>query len=280
AMYRAKESGRNRYQFYTAELTTQALERVVLERDLSHAINKDQLIVHYQPKFSLKDGKLVGAEALVRWNHPEKGIIPPDRFIPLAEESGLILALGDWVLRAACEGIQRWRKAGLPLQSISVNVSGVQIQRGHMVETVTKVLEEIGLDPRYLELEITETFIMQQADEAIKTLEELQELGVMLAIDDFGTGYSSLNYLKRLPIGKLKIDRSFVKNIPEDSNDVAITKAVIALGKSLQLKVTAEGVETREQEMFLKSEGCNEVQGYYYSRPVLEKDFVELLKKM
>ncbi|MEJ1378264.1 MAG: EAL domain-containing protein [Candidatus Sedimenticola sp. (ex Thyasira tokunagai)] len=279
AMYRAKELGRNRYQFYTDELTTQALERVVLERELSKAINEDQLILHYQPQFSFQDGQLIGAEALVRWNHPERGMISPDKFIPLAEESGLIISLGEWVLRTACKAMQRWQVAGYPLQSMSVNVAGQQIQEGHLVETVTQVLEETELDPRYLELEVTETFIMTQAEQGIQTLNCLNRLGLKLAIDDFGTGYSSLSYLKQLPVHNLKIDQSFVRGIPDDKDDLAIAKAVIALGKSMQLSIVAEGVETEAQRDFLAEEGCDLAQGYLFSKPLPEEAFQSLLNK-
>ncbi|MET0084938.1 MAG: EAL domain-containing protein [Sedimenticola sp.] len=277
AMYRAKERGKNRYCFYTMDLTRTALERLQLENDLRLAIKRDELQVYYQPQYSLADGQLVGAEALLRWKHSELGYVSPIKFIPLAESVGLILSIGEYVLRESCTQMKSWLEAGHALGRIGVNVSGQQIQRGNFVQTVRNILDETGLEPQYLELEITESFIMEQANEAITVLEELRNLGVTLAIDDFGTGYSSLNYLKRLPIDKLKIDRSFINDIPHDSNDMAIAKAIIALGKTLQLKVIAEGVETEEQEEFVCIEGCDEVQGYYYSRPIPETEFVEFL---
>ncbi|MET0092506.1 MAG: EAL domain-containing protein, partial [Sedimenticola sp.] len=254
-----------------------ALERLQLENDLRLAIKRDEFQVYYQPQYSLADGQLVGAEALLRWKHSELGYVSPIKFIPLAESVGLILSIGEYVLRESCTQMKSWLEAGHALGRIGVNVSGQQIQRGNFVQTVRNILEETGLEPQYLELEIAESFIMEQANEAITVLEELRSLGVTLAIDDFGTGYSSLNYLKRLPIDKLKIDRSFINDIPHDSNDMAIAKAIIALGKTLQLKVIAEGVETEEQEAFVCIEGCDEVQGYYYSRPVPETEFVEFL---
>lgn len=277
AMYRSKERGKNRYCFYTLDLTEAALERLQLENDLRVALKKNELRVYYQPQYSLATGRLTGAEALVRWQHPRIGLVSPIKFIPLAESTGLIIPIGEWVLRGACAQTKAWRDAGLDIGRIGVNVAGQQIQRGDIVETVRKVLEETGLDPQCLELEITESFIMEQADKAINTLDELQNLGVALAIDDFGTGYSSLSYLKRLPIDKLKIDRSFIKDIPHDTDGEAIAKAVIALGKSLQLKIIAEGVETEEQKEFVRLEGCEEVQGYFYSRPVPNQELEDML---
>ncbi len=273
AMYRAKEAGRNTYQYYTRELTDTAFERVFLESHLRRATERGELVLHYQPRYRLPEGRLAGAEALVRWRHADLGLVPPDRFIPLAEDSGLIVPIGAWVLREACRQAVLWRGWGVGFEQVSVNVAGQQIQRGDFVATVREVLEDTGLPPEALELEITETFIMQQAEQAISVLEGLRGLGVTLAIDDFGTGYSSLSYLKRLPIHSLKVDRSFVRDIPEDRNDEAITRAVLALGHSLQLAVVAEGVETAEQESFLRRGGCDEVQGFLYSAPLAPEEF-------
>lgn len=273
ALYRAKHGGRNMYQFYTSELTAAASERVKLEAQLNRAIQQDELLVHYQPQFDLGTGELVGAEALARWRHPDMGLIPPLRFIPVAEETGLIVPLGERILRKACEQVQAWRQQGLMLSKISVNIAGQQIQQQEIVDTVRRVLEETGLPAELLELEVTETFIMQNATRAIETLNALRALGISLAIDDFGTGYSSLSYLKRLPIQTLKIDRSFVRDIPVDANDTAITRAMLALAGSLGLRTVAEGVETEQQRDFLAGERCELVQGYLYSPPLAPEDF-------
>ncbi len=276
AMYRAKEEGRNNYQFYTAKLTADVFERLTLETALRHALENNELVIHYQPQYLLKNRKLMGAEALIRWQHPSMGLIYPAKFIPLAEDSGMIMAIGEWVLYQACTQMKEWLAAGLELDRIAVNVSSLQFQRAEIVTTIRKVLAETGLDPHYLELELTESVIMQKTD-SIGTLDDLKTLGVRLSIDDFGTGYSSLSYLKRLPIDKLKIDGSFVRDIPKDPNDEAITRAIIALGQSLQINLIAEGVETESQETFLKALGCEEAQGFLYSKAVTAKRFKRLL---
>jgi diguanylate cyclase (GGDEF)-like protein/PAS domain S-box-containing protein len=273
AMYRAKEQGRNNFQFYTRELTSGAIERVALETALRRALKRGELLLHYQPQLDLNSGLLIGAEALIRWQHPEMGLVLPDRFIHLAEENGLIRPIGEWVLFNACDQMRSWREQGFMLPRIAVNLSGHQLKKAGFVEMVRHVLRETGVEPGWLELEITESFIMSQAEEAISMLDELKEMGVQLAIDDFGTGYSSLSHLKRLPVHKLKIDRTFVEGIPQDGNDVAIARAVIALGNSMQLGVIAEGVETEQQQDFLRTEGCDEGQGYFYGRPVSAADF-------
>lgn len=277
AMYRAKEQGRNTYQFYTQELTQSAMERLELESALRRAIEREELELYYQPQVNLSSGAIIGAEALLRWHHPELGMVPPDKFIPLAEESGLISEIGDWVLQQACQQAAKWAARYDGFKRLAVNLSGVQVQRGDIVEKVRRILNQCGLPPHMLELEITESVLMQHPEIAAQTLGGLREIGIELAIDDFGTGYSSLSYLKRFPIHILKIDRSFVMDIPHDANDTAITRAVIALGKSLQLKIVAEGVETEEQEQFLTREGCDIGQGYYYSRPLPVSDFTPLL---
>lgn len=268
AMYRAKEEGRNTYQFYTEELTRNAFERVLLENNLRRAIEEEQLRLLYQPQFDLQSGRVIGLEALLRWDHPELGTISPAKFIPLAEESGLIHPIGEWVLRTACRQGRQWQERGIDFGRIAVNIAGPQLQRGNLVNEVMTVLEETQIQTDRLELEVTEGFIMQQAESAITQLQALRDLGLTLAIDDFGTGYSSLSYLKQLPIHKLKIDQSFVRDIPRDRNDMAIADAIIAMGKSLELTVIAEGVETRAQADFLKLAGCQEGQGYLYSKPV------------
>ena len=273
AMYRAKETGRNTYQFYTPELTELSLERFELERDLRLALERGELLLHYQPQASLENEVCVGVEALVRWLHPEKGLIAPDRFIPLAEETGLIEELGQWVLRESAAQAQRWQQQGIALR-MAVNISGRQIVYGNLVRSVEEILHSSGLEPHCLELEITEGFVLSHADEGIRTLEQLKELGVLLAIDDFGTGYSSLSYLKRLPIDRLKIDKSFVQGIPDDADEAAIASTIIAMGRSLRLEVIAEGVETPAQQQFMLEKGCNEFQGYFLGRPMSAEDFL------
>ena len=274
AMYRAKEQGRNNYQFYTQKLTDSAVERVALETALRRALERGELLLHYQPQIDLKSGLLIGAEALIRWQHPEMGLVLPERFIHLAEENGLIRPIGEWVLFSACDQMRAWREQGFMLPHIAVNLSGHQLKKAGFVELVRHALRETRVEPGWLELEVTESFIMSQAEEAIGMLDQLKEMGVQLAIDDFGTGYSSLSHLKQLPVHKLKIDRSFVQGIPQDSNDAAIARAVIALGSSMQLRVIAEGVETEQQQDFLRAEGCDEGQGYLYGRPVSGEDFL------
>ncbi|MCW8908646.1 MAG: EAL domain-containing protein [Sedimenticola sp.] len=280
AMYRAKESGRNNYQFYTREMTVSAHERVSLENSLRQAVEMEELVLHYHPQYDLAGDRLVGVEALVRWQNPEKGLIPPDRFIPLAEDTGLILPIGEWVLHEACRQARAWLDQGCCFGRVAVNVSGHQIERGDIVERVRRVLEETRLPAERLELEITESFIMQHTEQAIRTLAELRKLGVSLAIDDFGTGYSSLSYLKQLPVNKLKIDRSFIRDIPDGRLDMAITRAVIALGRGLDMRVIAEGVERDEQRRFLHAEGCDEAQGFFYTRPLPAAELEHLIQEV
>ncbi|MCY1431581.1 putative signaling protein [compost metagenome] len=273
AMYRAKARGRNRVEFYTRDLTSQATERMALETELRRALERNELSLSFQPKRSLQNHALVGAEALVRWYHPKLGEIPPERFIPLAEESGLILPLGDWVLEQSCRQMQLWQQAHAPFGPLSVNLAGAQLRQPLLVERLQRLIESLGLEPQRLQLEITEGFIMSQAEEALSVLHNLKSLGVQLAIDDFGTGYSSLSYLKRLPLDVLKIDKSFVSGLPDDPNDAAISRAIIALGRSMQLTVIAEGVETRAQEYFLAAEGCQQIQGFIVSAPLSPEAF-------
>jgi diguanylate cyclase (GGDEF)-like protein/PAS domain S-box-containing protein len=275
AMYRSKARGRNRVELYTRDLTFQATERMALERELRRAIELEQLQLYYQPKRSLSSNRLIGAEALLRWHHPVFGEIPPDRFIPLAEETGLIISLGDWVLRQACWQMQQWLEQHAPFGPLSVNLTGVQLRQPHLLARISSLLEDHNLAPALLQLEITESFIMNQAEEALRLLHQLKSLGIQLAIDDFGTGYSSLSYLKRLPVDTLKIDQSFVRGLPGDGNDVAIVRAIIALGRSMQLTVIAEGVETTAQELFLAAEGCEQIQGFVISRPIPADTFAE-----
>lgn len=279
AMYSAKEEGNNSYLFYSPKLTQIAIERSNLESQLRYALARDELHLCYQPQVSFETGEIIGAEALVRWEHPEMGMVSPGKFIEIAENCGLIIPIGEWVLRTACREMAAWRSAGYPLKKIAVNVAGPQIKRSDLVGLVRTTLDESGLDPECLELEVTEGFIMDDPEHSIDLLNRLKALGVGLAIDDFGTGHSCLSYLKQFPIDKLKIDRSFVMNIPDNLDDKAIAHAVIALGKAMNLKVIAEGVEIGEQQNFLHSAGCDEGQGYLYSKPVIAEEFIKLLKQ-
>ncbi|MFT5045572.1 MAG: diguanylate cyclase (GGDEF)-like protein, partial [Porticoccaceae bacterium] len=273
AMYHAKESGRNGYQFYSRNIHEQALARFSLEADLRVAIETDQLTVAYQPKIDMKTGELSGVEALTRWRHPEKGTMDPSVFIPLAEETGLIIPLGRWVLRQACEQMQRWVKAGWPPMVMAVNCSAVQFTKSNVIEDINEAIRFSGLDPKYLEIELTESLLLQDGEKGIQILKDMKELGIQVAIDDFGTGFSSLSYLKRLPVDKLKIDKSFVDDLATDSGDAAIVTAIITLSHNLNLTVVAEGVETQEQYDILRSYKCNEAQGYLISRPLEIDDF-------
>jgi len=277
AMYMAKSEGRNGYHFYSKELTARACDSLALEANLYRALEREELFLHFQPQVSLQSGNVVGVEALVRWRHPEIGVISPARFIPLAEENGLIGAIGNWVLRTACAQAKIWQKRGLKPFRIAVNLSGRQLRQTSIVREVRDVLEDTGLDPSYLELELTESSVMHQAEQAAKTLDALRGLGTTIAIDDFGTGYSSLSYLKRFPVDRLKIDRSFVRDIPQDANDIALAKAIVVLGHSLNLSVVAEGVETQAQRELLTSIGCDEMQGFLYSRPKTADELMSLL---
>ncbi len=274
AMYQAKARGRNGYQFYAPSMTGEGVERLRLEAMLRRSIEKNEIFLNYQPQVEIDTGRLIGVEALVRWDNPELGLVPPVRFIPLAEDTGFINQLGKWVLNEACRQMVRWQEAGLYVPKIAVNLSVKQFERGSIVSMVADILKETGLAPERLQLEVTESVIMNTGD-AIVFINDLHAIGVGLAIDDFGTGYSSLAYLKQLPVQTLKIDRSFIKDISTDINDEAIAIAIIQLGKSLNLSVIAEGVETEEQAAFLLRHGCNLAQGYFYSRPELAQSVLE-----
>jgi len=276
SMYHAKENGRHKYNFYTRELTTTAYDRVILETDLKNAINTDQLMVYYQPQVSLQTKKIVGVEALVRWQHPELGLLPPKQFLYIAEQTGLINKIGETVLTIACKQIVKWKRQGLPIETVAVNIAGSQIHHGNLIETVEKTLDHTNCKTDWLELEITEDFILKKTKQAISTLQQLKNMGISLAIDDFGTGYSSLSYLKQLPVTKLKIDRSFIRDLNDDMSDASLVQAIIAMGKSMQLKLVAEGVENGSHEIFLAAHNCEYAQGYYYSRP-LPADEIEKL---
>ncbi len=280
AMYRSKAKGRNRVESYTRDLTAQASERVALEHELRRAIERNELSLSFQPKISLIDNQLVGAEALIRWTHPTFGDVPPEHFIPLAEENGMILQIGDWVLERACRQLCEWNDAYDSLGPLSVNLAGAQLRQPNLLGRIEQLLREHRLEPGLLQLEITENFIMSQAEEALTVLHQLKKLGVQLAIDDFGTGYSSLSYLKRLPLDILKIDQSFVRGLPDDPHDAAIVRAIIALGRSMQFTVIAEGVETLAQQQFLTEEGCEQIQGYIVSLPLCADEFAATFLRM
>jgi len=279
AMYRAKEEHGNAFQFYSREMSVRALERAELESALRRALDRDEFELFYQPKVDTGSGRIIGAEALIRWHHPEMGLVSPTRFIPMAEEIGLIVPIGDWVLHTACAQNKAWQDAGLPHISVSVNLSARQFKQEGLVESVADALQNMGLDARHLELELTESIVMNSAELFITKMKELEGLGVQLSIDDFGTGYSSLSYLKRFPLHHLKIDQSFVRDIATDADDAAITSTVISLGHSLNLKVIAEGVETEEQVAFLRDHHCDEMQGYYFSKPLPAHEFACLLQQ-
>jgi diguanylate cyclase (GGDEF)-like protein/PAS domain S-box-containing protein len=277
AMYRAKEQGRDNYQLYTAAMNATALERLALESALRRALSANELALHYQPLLEIASGRIHAVEALLRWHHPERGLIPPAEFIPLAEVTGLIVTMGPWILRSACAQVQAWREAGFAGLSLAVNLSARQFQQPDLAELVTRILEETGLPPRHLDLEVTESYAMQNPEQAIDTLRRLKALGVRLSIDDFGTGYSSLSYLRRFPIDTLKIDKSFVGDITRDADDATIVTAVIAMAHALKLNVVAEGVETEDQLAFLAARRCDRLQGYLFSYPLPPEEARELL---
>jgi len=276
ALDRAKEN-RNHYALYSEVMGARSPERIFLEQHLRKALNKGELLVHYQPQISLKTGRVMGAEALVRWQHPELGLVSPAKFIPLAEDTGLIIPITEWVLQEVCEQSCRWQRQGLEPVRVSVNLSGCHFKRQNLLTMVTRVLAETGLAPEYLELELTEGILMKKVEETIATLARLSDIGVQFAVDDFGTGYSSLSYLHRFPINTLKIDRSFVKDAVQDSDSRAIIKAITTLGHNLDLNVVAEGTETGEQIAFLRAIGCDVAQGFYFSKPLPAEKFATYL---
>ncbi len=281
AMYHAKEGGRNNYQFFEQDMNVLAVERHFIEGGLRLALERQEFMLLYQPKINLETGVISGVEALVRWQHPLRGLIMPEQFVWIAEDCGLIVPLGTWVLREACRQAQAWQDAGLPPVPVAVNISAVQFRHKDFQESLTGILKDTGLAPSYLELELTESVLMHDTDSTAPVLNGLKAMGVRLTIDDFGTGYSSLSYLKRFPIDALKIDQSFMRDITHataDSDDAAIVAAVVSMGKSLNQRVIAEGVETREQLAFLQAQGCGEGQGFYFSQPLSSEELVELLR--
>jgi len=278
AMYQAKEKGRSNYQFYEKGMNVRAVERQSIEGDLRFALERNEFVMHYQPKIDLKSGEITGVEALIRWQHPERGIVGPLQFISVAEDCGLMLPIGKWVLRESCRQAKAWQDAGLPAIEIAVNVSSVEFRNDEFLEGISTILKETGLEPRYLELELTETVLMQHAEFSVPVLQKLKAMGVRLAIDDFGTGYSSLSYLRQFPIDTLKVDQSFIHEINADTDEATIISAVINMGCRLKHRVIAEGVETAEQLAFLRAHGCDEGQGYYFSRPMPATETAKLLE--
>jgi len=278
AMYQAKENGRQSYKFFKPAMNVRAVERQAIEENLRRALGRNEFALHYQPKIDLKSGKITGAEALIRWVHPTRGLIAPQHFIPVAEECGLILPIGKWVIREACQQAQAWLSAGLALGTMAVNISALQFRGEGFLEGVFSVLEETGLDPKHLEVELTESVLMKHAESAEAILKALRARGVQVSVDDFGTGYSSLSYLRKFPIDTLKIDQSFIHQISATSEETTLLTAVIRMGRSLSLRVVAEGVETEEELKFLQAQRCDEAQGYYFSRPVPPRQFAMLLE--
>jgi EAL domain-containing protein (putative c-di-GMP-specific phosphodiesterase class I) len=277
AMYLAKEDGKNDFRFFTKETRTQSVERLTLETQLRKALELDQFKLHYQPKIDVATGRITGVEALLRWFHPELGSLPPMKFIPLAEEIGLIVSIGRWVLQTACAQNMAWQHQGLPPISMAVNLSPRQFSDEHLLRDIDDALVASRMPPNLLQLEITESLVMSNVDRAISLLGAIQSRGIRLAIDDFGTGYSSMSLMKQFPIDTIKIDRSFVRNLPDDCQDKAIAQAIISMGKALGLTVVAEGVETAEQDRFLRDQACDEIQGFLFSKPVPPEAIPSLL---
>jgi diguanylate cyclase (GGDEF)-like protein len=278
AMYTAKQVGAS-FRYYAAEMNASAFQRMTVENSLRHALVRNELSLHYQPLVNLESGKVTGVEALLRWHHPELGMVTPDMFIPIAEESSLIIPIGEWVLGEACRQIKHWREAGYPDLRVAVNISSRQLWQPNLVDTILRIVAESGADAAGLELELTESMLMRHTEETVAMLTKLRDHGIRLAVDDFGTGYSSLAYLKSFPIHTLKIDRSFIRDISEDPNDAAITSAIIAMAHSLSLGVIAEGVETAAQLAYIRGQGCDEAQGFYFSKPLPADQFWDVLQK-
>ncbi len=273
AMCFAKETGRNNYKFFSRELNVRSVERMTLETNLRRALERSEFSLNYQPQIDLKSGEIVGVEALLGWNSPETGAVSPEKFIPIAEETGLIIPIGERALRAACMEARSWQDAGFPAVRVAVNISGCQFRQADLAKTVARILEETGLDPGRLEIELTESVLLENSDTAVSILQELKSLGIRLAMDDFGTGYSSLTYLKHFPIDRLKIDQLFIRDINTSQDDASIADAIIAMGHSLGLEIMVEGVETREQVEFLRSRKCFEMQGFHFSLPLGRKRY-------
>jgi diguanylate cyclase (GGDEF)-like protein/PAS domain S-box-containing protein len=279
ALHYAKEKERGSFQYFSSQMNQKLIHRIALEKHLRHALENNEFVLYYQPKYSLENEAIIGMEALIRWQHPEEGLISPAEFIPIAEESSVITALGVWCLKTACRQIKEWEKEGLGLYRVAVNLSSKQFQSRELLNTIKETLQETGLAPHFLELEITESTVMEDPGHTVTLLEDIRQLGVRIAIDDFGTGYSSLAYLKKFPVHILKIDQSFIADLTKDSDDAAIVESIISMARSLNLEVVAEGVETREQVEFLKQIRCQEAQGYYFSKPLPPEQFSEKLRE-
>jgi diguanylate cyclase (GGDEF)-like protein len=278
AMYSAKESGRNNFRFFTEDMNAQGVERLAFEHSLKLALPQNELFLMYQPQMDMATGRIIGLEALLRWQHPEMGLVPPDKFISIAENSGLIVPIGEWALNTACSQARKWQNEGLPLVTVAVNGSAVQFRHEGFCELIRRVLHETGLAAQYLELELTESLLLANAELMLSVVQELKAIGVTLAIDDFGTGYSNFTSLRRFGISKLKIDRSFIRDVAANPDDAAIAAAIISMAKSLHLKVIAEGVETEAQMSFLRAHHCDEIQGYYFSKPLAADKVADKLR--
>ncbi|HEY9729177.1 MAG TPA: bifunctional diguanylate cyclase/phosphodiesterase, partial [Chroococcales cyanobacterium] len=278
AMTKASQQGGDQYQFYSAAFNVGSSDRLSLQSELRHALEREELQVYYQPQVSLQTGEIIGTEALLRWLHPERGLVSPTKFIPIAEETGLIIPIGEWVLQTACKQTKLWQNSGFASLQVSVNLSSRQFSQIDLRKQLVQILMETGLDPKYIEVELTESMLVQNTEVAIRRLNALKSLGVKIAIDDFGTGYSSLSYLQQFPFDILKIDRCFIQDITNNPHNAAITKAIIEMAKSLNLKLIAEGVETPEELSFICRQDCDAMQGYLFSRPLPTPEFSQLLK--
>ena len=278
AMYLAKEDGKNGFRFFTKEVKTQSIERLTLESALRRALERDQFELHYQPKVDMATGQITGVEALLRWTHPDLGVLPPAQFIPLAEETGLIVPIGRWVLKQACAQNMAWQRRGLRPVSMAVNLSPRQFVDEQLLQDIDEALAASGMSPVLLQLEVTESMVMRNVSRAVNVLDAIRSRGIRLAIDDFGTGYSSMSLMKQFPIDTIKIDRSFVRDLPSDSEDRAIAQAIISMGKALGMTVIAEGVETAEQYTFLQNHDCDEMQGFLFSEPIPPRQVADLLR--
>jgi EAL domain-containing protein (putative c-di-GMP-specific phosphodiesterase class I) len=278
-MSHARKQGQNTYQFFNKPLNVAAFHKLSMENSLRHAIERDELILYYQPKVNMREKRVIGCEALIRWQHPEFGLVPPSQFIPIAEDSGLITHISDWVLETACKQMRHWQQQDLPSLVMAINVSANQFRQHGFAYQVDKLLNRLKLAPQHLKLELTESILLENIEDALVTMREFHALGIHISIDDFGTGYSSLAYLKKMPISELKIDRSFIQDIPFNEDDMAITTAILALAKSLSLDVVAEGVEHEEQVAFLLQQGCEIAQGFLYSKPIPAAEFAVFVEQ-